>query len=141
MINNLTYNKQLYPAEVGVEKKKSGLGRILNYNIIYFGNGSFIVNPRNSVKDLNYLELIELLKHYEPFRIRRFQGTNRERQQAINKALSRLREKYNLIFFNCEYFANWVQKGKESSIQAAIVFISILLGFTCKLIKTNNGER
>jgi len=141
MINNLINNNQLYPADVVVAKKKSSLGRILDHYIVYVGNGSFIGNLRAGVKQLSHFELIDLLEDYEPVRIRRFQGTPMKRKQAINRALSRLGEKYSLPFFNCEHFANWVQKGKETSTQVAIVFTAILIGVAYKLIQVNNGKR
>lgn len=141
MINKFQLNSQLYPADVIVAKKRRGLGRILNHYIVYAGNNTFIGNLRKGVKILSNSEISELLIDYEPTKIRRFQGNNLERQWAINRAFSRLGEKYSLPFFNCEHFANWVQKGKESSIQVTIGVTILILGLTYKLIKISNGKR
>lgn len=141
MINNLIESNQLQPADVVVAKKRKGLGRILNHYLVYAGNGVFTGNLRGSVKKLTHFELNQLLNDYEPIRIKRFQGDHVQRQWAINRAFARLGEKYNLTFFNCEHYANWVQKGKETSAQVLIAFTILLFGLTYKLIKSSNGKR
>lgn len=141
MINNLITSSQLQPADVIVAKKRTGLGRILNHYLVYTGNGVFIGNLKDGVKELTHFELGNLLNEYEPVKIKRFEGNNIQRQWAINRAFSRLGEKYNLTFFNCEHYANWVQKGKESSTQVTIGLAILFFGLTYKLIKVNNGKR
>lgn len=141
MINSLIISNQLQPADVVVAKKKEGLGRILNHYLVYTGNGVFTGNLKNGVKELTHFELSNLLNKYELVKIKRFEGNNIQRQWAINRAFSRLGEKYSLTSFNCEHYANWVQKGKESSIQATIGLALLFFGISYKLIKVYNGKR
>ena len=126
----------LRPADVILAKKRSGLGRILNHYIVYVGNNTFIGNLNKGVKILSNKELKELLKNYEPVKLNSFTGTSIQRQQAINRAYSRLGEKYSLFGFNCEHFANWVQKGKENSFQVTIAISILILGLIYKLNKS-----
>ena len=141
MIKKLQLNSQLYPADVIVAKKRNGLGRILNHYVVYVGNETFIGNLQDGVKVLSESELSDLLVDYEPVRIKPFEDTDFQRNQAINRAYQRLGQKYSLLNFNCEHFANWVQKGKENSVQVSILLSVLVLGLTYKLIKVNNGKR
>ena len=141
MSKKLQLNSQLYPADVIVAKKRNGLGRILNHYVVYVGNETFIGNLQDGVKVLSESELSDLLVDYEPVRIKPFEGTDFQRNQAINRAYHRLGQKYSLLNFNCEHFANWVQKGKENSVQVTILLSVLVLGLTYKLIKVNNGKR
>ncbi|PQJ78341.1 lecithin retinol acyltransferase family protein [Polaribacter porphyrae] len=141
MIKKLQLNSQLYPADVIVAKKRNGLGRILNHYVVYVGNETFIGNLQDGVKVLSESELSDLLVDYEPVRIKPFESTGFQRNQAINRAYHRLGQKYSLLNFNCEHFANWVQKGKENSVQVTILLSVLVLGLTYKLIKVNNGKR
>ena len=141
MIKKLQLNSQLYPADVIVAKKRNGLSRILNHYVVYVGNETFIGNLQDGVKVLSESELSDLLVDYEPVRIKPFEGTDFKRNQAINRAYHKLGQKYSLLNFNCEHFANWVQKGKENSVQVTILFLILMFGITYKLIKVNNGKR
>lgn len=141
MIKKLQLIPQLYPADVIVAKKRNGLGSILNHYVVYVGNETFIGNLQDGVKVLYESELSDLLLDYEPVRIKPFEGSNFQRNQAINRAYQRLGQKYSLLNFNCEHFANWVQKGKENSVQITILASIFILGLTYKLIKVNNGKR
>lgn len=141
MIKKIQLNAQLYPADVIVAKKRNGLGRILNHYVVYLGNETFIGNLQDGVKVLSESELSDLLLNYEPVRIKPFEGTYFQRKQAINRAYNRLNQKYNLLSFNCEHYANWVQKGKEYSSQVTVAILILLFGISCTLIRINNGKR
>jgi len=134
MIRNLIYQNQLQSADVVVARKKSGIGRILTHYIVYLGDGKFIGNLSRGVKIIPNHELIELLQKYEPIKIRRFNGTDYQREQAILRAYSKEGQRYSLINFNCEHFANWVQFGKETSSQVTFATMALILGLTYKLI-------
>jgi hypothetical protein len=133
MIKKLQLIPQLRPADVVVAKKRNGLGRILNHYIVYTGNETFIGNLENGVKILSKIELSKLLIDYEPTKIKTFEGTNYQRNQAVKRAYARLGDKYNLLSFNCEHFANWVQKGKENSVQVTVAFLLLAFGVMYKL--------
>lgn len=49
--------------------------------------------------------------------IRHFAGTYSERIAAVNRALNRMGEPYDLINFNCEHYAEYVQSGRATSNQ------------------------
>lgn len=117
MIKQLKLIDQLHPVDVIVAKKKSGLSRILDHYIVYLGKGVFIGNLKGCVKIISRQELGELLRDYEPVRIRRFSGNNFDVHKAIQRAYQRLGQKYSYLGFNCEHYANWVQYGKEKSNQ------------------------
>lgn len=141
MLELIKLSNQLQPADVVIAKKKNGLGRILNHYIVYVGNNTFIGNLKEGVKTLSYIELKELLIKYKPTQIRHFSGSETQRNQAINRAYSKLGKKYNLFTYNCEHFANWVQNGKENSTQVNIGLAALFVGITYKLITVNNGKR
>ena len=134
MINNLILHNQLQPADVIVAKKRTGIGRILNHYIVYTGGHSFIGNLQEGVKTISHYELSTLLNDYEPIKIRRFSGTDFQRRLALRRAYSRLGEKYNLLSFNCEHFANWVQIGKENSKQVSVAVTILAISVIYKLI-------
>lgn len=139
-MNYLQLTEQLQPADVVVAKKRKGLGRILNHYIVYEGNGKFIANLEDGVKEINPAELIHLLKEYEPVKIRKFKGSLIERNNAIQIAHNNIGRPYSLTSFNCEHFANLVQKGIKSSAQVTIGFLSII-AITGLIYKTKyNGK-
>lgn len=58
-------------------------------------------------------------KVIEITRIERFQGNGYERKLAVQKALDQVGKSYDLINFNCEHFANYVQHNTVNSRQVA----------------------
>jgi hypothetical protein len=141
MANYLQLINSLQPIDVIVAKKRSGLGRILDHYIVHLGNGVFVGNLKGSVKQVSHYELVELLKEYEPVKVRRFTGNYFQIQKAIMRAKQKLGHKYSFLGFNCEHFANWVQYGKESSSQVTNGFLIAAGLVTLKLIASDNGER
>lgn len=53
----------------------------------------------------------------EVTRIERFYGTGEQRKAAVQKALSEIGKPYDLINYNCESFANYIQYGHTRSVQ------------------------
>jgi hypothetical protein len=51
----------------------------------------------------------------------RFRGNYQQRIAAVKRALSLLGKPYNLIDFNCEHYAQYVQTGKIESKQVSTV--------------------
>ncbi|WP_292244463.1 lecithin retinol acyltransferase family protein [Mesonia sp.] len=137
MINTLPNISTLYPGDVILAKKRRGLGRILNHYIVYAGNNIFIGNISDGVKELSYPELIMLLQDYEPIKVRRFNGSYFQRNEAVNRAYSKLGQRYSLLNFNCEHFANWVQFGKVESSQVTTGLIILTSAIFLKLISTD----
>ncbi|WP_442846260.1 lecithin retinol acyltransferase family protein [Leeuwenhoekiella sp. H156] len=137
MINTLPILPALNAGDVIIAKKRKGLGRILNHYIVYVGNNTFVGNLSDGVKELPYYELMRLLNDYEPIGVRKFSGSYYQRNDAVNRAYSKLGQKYNLISFNCEHFANWVQFGKIESAQITTGFVILASALFLKLISTD----
>lgn len=131
----------LKPIDVIVAKKRVGLGRILNHYIVYLGNGIFVGNLKGSVKQVTQNELYDLLKVYEPVKIRKFTGTQLDARESIFRVKQKLGQPYSFLGFNCEHFANWVQYGKETSSQVTNGFLILAGLVTLKLITGGDGKR
>lgn len=69
-------------------------------------------------------------KEGQNYRIERFTGSYSDRVAAVKRALGILGKPYDLILFNCEHYATYVQKGKAESKQignALLLAATILL--------------
>jgi hypothetical protein len=60
-------------------------------------------------------------------RIERLRGNSNDRKIAVQKALQKIGQPYNLINYNCEAFANEIQHGTSTSKQVEMGF-GILAG-------------
>lgn len=69
-------------------------------------------------------------------RIEKFLGTNYQRKQAVQKALQKLGQPYQLIDYNCQHFANEIQYGKSESRQVATAFAIAASIFLIALLNT-----
>lgn len=69
----------------------------------------------------SYLTEYGSIQHIEPFT-----GSNRERYQAIKRALWNAGKPYDLITNNCEHYANYVQTGVPESKQVRNVFLGVI---------------
>src|SRR5690554_1672344 len=127
----------LYADEVLVAKKRNGLGRLLNHYIDYVGFNNLVRTLYDGDKILDDRELIALLREYEPVSVRRFMGSYHQRNEAVNRAYSKLGERYSLLNFNCEHFANWVQFGKCESGQVKTGFALLGSIILLKLISSD----
>ena len=116
---------RIRPADaIIVRKEKLGL---FDHYVIFLGyenvsgEPKFIANYTDGVRILQVHVLFGFLQTYKPVSIRRFRGSEEERNYAIQRALSDLRTKsagaYHLIKNNCEHFATWVQSGVRESQQ------------------------
>ena len=113
---------ELRPGD-GIVVKKRFLGLLKHY-VVYLGKDRgrhlFIANMVGGVKILNSGQISEFLQYMEPRRIIRFEGNERERKQAVERALTYPNSRnYQLIANNCEHYFNYIQKGKGYSAQTA----------------------
>lgn len=124
-LNRFIKNNGIRQADaIIVRKEKLGL---FDHYVIFLGyhpntnEPTFIANYRDGVSILPRYELFAFLQSYKPVSIRRFHGTEQEREYAIQRAFSDLHTRgtrgYNLIKNNCEHFASWVQTGVRESKQ------------------------
>lgn len=137
MLTTFQNSPSLFAGDVLVAKKRKGFGRILNHYIVYVGFNTFVGNLFDGVKILSDQELMGLLQEYEPVSVRRFMGSYHQRKDAVNRAYSKLGERYSLLNFNCEHFANWVQFGKSESGQVKTGFALLGSIILLKLISSD----
>lgn len=121
-LNKFIQLNNIRPADVIIAQHRRLA--LVDHYVIYLGcdwqyGHIFIANfIRGGVRILTPGDLALLLRKYEPVGIRRYAGNDWQRQQAVQRALSRADEDaYNLILNNCEHFANWVQTGEHKSQQ------------------------
>lgn len=138
------YNLQ--PADTIVVKKR--FFGILKHYVVYLGNDKigkpvFIGNFPEGVRTISTRKVLDWLKTYKPIRINRFVGSNIQRQEAVNRALSRLDEDaYNLILNNCEHFKNYVQYGINKSMQVENVGKGLIVaGSIAALTNMDNEDK
>lgn len=124
-INAFVYINNLEPGDVVVAKKAELFG-ILDHYIVFTGWNAyqnqyeFVANFQDGVKLMPSSDIQDLIKKYVPTRIRKFVGDHNVRDAAIKRVHQKLnlKEAYNLFRHNCEHFANYVQLGKEISLQS-----------------------
>jgi Lecithin retinol acyltransferase len=119
-LQNLISENNLKQADAIVLRKKI-LGMVDHYAIFLGYRGSypvFVANYKNGVKEVSIEDMREILQTLQPTSIERFNGTEPQRQLALNRAMSRIGETaYNYIANNCEHFKNWVHTGEHRSEQ------------------------
>jgi hypothetical protein len=98
-------------------KNKSGVDLIAENKI---GFGVRLITADNFFKDV-----------IEVTRIERFKGSNYQRKVAVQNALSKLGQPYDLINYNCQHFANEIQYNEVRSEQVDGLFegLKVAAGF------------
>ena len=95
---------------------------MLDHYVIYMGmrlgHPVFIANYKDGVKEVSNEEITTLLSLLEPTRIDRFKGNFFQKQEALQRAWSRVGEKAYDYLENCEHFKNWVHNGTHRSEQS-----------------------
>ena len=90
--------------------------------IIWLGDYDFIqISPYKHINRPLISEVAEMMKKFK--RVKRFEGTEYERRQALQRALRIENEGriYNLNAYNCEDFCNEIHTGKPQSKQVEIM--------------------
>lgn len=104
---------------------KSGL-RIVQHHALYLGQTHLGVDlivenkigfgVRLVTADDFFKDVIEVT------RVEKFNGTDYERKLAVQKALDKLGQPYDLINYNCQHFANDIQYNQIKSAQVDGLF-------------------
>lgn len=120
MLRNFIYANGIQEADAIIAKKRGW--RVFDHFIIYmgmrFGKHLFIANDANGgVKWFNEVEVIALIRQFDPINVRRFTGDSYQRQLALDRAKAEIGRSYSLVDFNCEHLANYVQYGVRESQQ------------------------
>lgn len=121
-ISDFVQKESLRPADVIVAQKRDW--NVLDHTAVYLGKNkesgreTFAANMMDGgVRVLSNDETQDLLDVYRIDRINRFKKSDSAREMAINRAHEMMGKPYNLIFFNCEHFTNYVQTGEAFSKQ------------------------
>ncbi|WP_305981972.1 lecithin retinol acyltransferase family protein [Roseivirga thermotolerans] len=143
-VRNFIKQHSLQPAD-GIIAKKVGYG-ILDHYIVYIGYESgqhiFMANSMdNGVRYYTEDQIPELIKRFEPTKIRPFSGNGWERSAAVARAKNQLGRKYSLVGDNCEHFANYVQLGRKESPQVTGWIGAGLFLATLSLIIAGNKKK
>lgn len=134
-IRNYVFAHRIQPADVIIVEKNGW--RILDHFVVYLGEQHgqlyFAVNlSHRGVVVISEQELDVYSKKFTPISVRRFKGNDLQRHAAIQRALAANGQRYNLVGFNCEHYANYVQTGKASSAQvnnfAGLASVVLLFG-------------
>lgn len=120
MISTIVLVNDLRPADVIIARRK-GINLVDHY-VVYMGHDDsghwFMANLLGrGVQWYNEDKVSELIDRYTPTEVAYFEGTENERTNALQRAARSVGRSYNLLTFNCEHFANWVQYGESYSDQ------------------------
>jgi len=125
-------NNSLRPGDAIMLKKK--FFGMFDHFTVYLGREEytnrpvFAANYTNGVTILTDKEVNHFLQTLEPTKIDRFNGTNHQRDLAVQRAFTYKDSKnYNLIFNNCEHYKNFVQIGRKYSRQVNTASNTLLL--------------
>jgi len=144
-INNFINKNGILPADVIVVDKSI---IPIDHYLVYMGrdeNGKnwFTANlkSKGGVSWLSEKEISEKSIGMHPERIRRFKGTDFDRENALKRAESKLGEAYDLITNNCEHFANEVQFNRKNSRQVTIFGIASAVLFALGISNMFSNEQ
>ena len=102
----------------------------------HYGNELFSENQKFvGVRVLNGDDY--MLVNGEPERVERFSGNEQERYAAVRRALQEAGKPYDLVVYNCEHYARFVQTGSSTSNQVGNVVAGLLLGALVYCISTD----
>jgi hypothetical protein len=106
--------------------------QVIQHHVIYLGQNHLGVHliAENAVG--LYVRVITVDQFFQEnpqvTRIDQFAGNNVQRRHAVERALKMVGQPYDLINFNCEHFANYVQKGvlKSDQMGWGILLLGVL---------------
>jgi uncharacterized protein YycO len=95
--------------------------KVIQHHVIYLGQNHMGVHliAENAVG--LYVRIIAADEFFrgnpQVTRVDHFVGNNSDRKIAVQRALKQVGQPYDLINYNCEHFATYVQTGKPTSNQ------------------------
>jgi len=105
---------------------KTGISK---HHSIYLGvdqNGHEWISENKRNEGVRLIKACEYFKYGKSYTIIPFKGTYMQRTAAVKRALAVLGKPYDLILYNCEHYANYVQLGKPVSQQVLNTIIFTL---------------
>ncbi len=122
-VERLIWQYNLQPADV-IVMKKAAFG-LLDHYVVYLGRDRYTNKPvfaANYTRGTQYIwqgDIDIFLRGFQVERIEHFYGTLAQRDEAIERAISKIGEtQYNYLANNCEHYKNFVQTGVSYSKQA-----------------------
>lgn len=123
-IRNFVARNGLRPADV-IVVRRAGFA-VFDHYVVFIGYDQqgaplFMANMKGvGITYLRAWEIEQWVGDYRVDRIRRFEGSSWQRNQALARAKESYGKSYSLFSQNCEHFANHVQKGQAYSRQSSI---------------------
>lgn len=102
---------------------------ISKHHSIYLGvnaQGTEWVAENHKFDGVRLVRAEDFFRNKSDVTIERFVGSYRERIAAVKRALSQLGQPYDLISYNCEHYASYVQTGSAESRQVTTVLALLL---------------
>ena len=102
------------------------------HHSIYLGMdqyGQEWIAENQKFKGVRLVLASDFIKEHKKYTIQRFPGTYDVRIAAVKRALAQVGKPYDLILYNCEHYASFVQNGKANSkqVEGASLLIGLLL--------------
>jgi len=94
------------------------------HHAIYLGAdnaGTEWIAENYKFRDVRLVTAAAYFARLQPFKVKKFAGSPTERKQAVQRALQEIGKPYDLINYNCEHFAEYVQHGRAASRQIEMV--------------------
>lgn len=133
-MNQLIHSNHLRPGDTVVVPKSDM--RLIQHFAIYLGQDEYGEHwfsdnmPGTGVRVITAADFFRGV--LEITRVERFNGTEYERQQLVQRALSKQGRPYSLLGYNCESYANDVRGRGASSNQVGngivVAFFGLLVG-------------
>lgn len=98
--------------EKGILTKHHGI-------FVGFHHGNYLVAENNTPDGVRYVTYDTFLNGNALTRVEYFNGTEEQRNRIIPFINSILGTNYDLVTYNCEHFANQIQKGQPHSNQVS----------------------
>ena len=112
---------------------KSGL-RIVQHHALYLGKnhrGIDLIAENKIGHGVRLVTADDFFKDVvEVTRIEKFNGSNYQRKLAVQKALAKLGQPYDMINYNCQHFANEIQHNqiKSDQVETLLEALKIAVG-------------
>lgn len=93
---------------------------LTKHHAIYLGmdhHGTEWVAENHKFDGVRLVKAADYFSREKVQRIERFCGSYLQREAAVKRALSKLGQPYDLVRYNCEHYASFVQTGKVKSDQ------------------------
>lgn len=113
---------------------KKGMN-LIQHHAIYLGfkEGVESVAENTLEKGVQILSISDFFRDVDVItKIERFEGNHEQRLKSVKKAISLVGKKYDVLNFNCEHYANFVQDKNPISKQVHVGGALILLFLATK---------